>query len=101
LPNKAHQGTIAAMPTDLHTLAGKLRLQLLDLDVEASAIPNNDSGGIELRLSPTAAQALSQILDSSQKPSRLGQEDPAEQEWEARSERVSEIEGFTGGEASE
>jgi hypothetical protein len=88
------------MPTDLHTLAGKLRLQLLDLDVEASAIPNSDSGGIELRLSPTAAQMLSQILES-QKPSRLGEQDPAEQEWEARSERVSEIEGFTGGEASE
>jgi hypothetical protein len=89
------------MPTDLKTLAGKLRLQLLDLDVEASAIPNSDSGGIELQLSPTAAQALSQILESSQKPARLGEQDPAEQEWEARSERVSEIEGFTGGEAPE
>jgi hypothetical protein len=87
------------MPTELLASAQTLQAQLLDLGVEASALPNNDS--ITLQLSPAAAQTLSGLLDSAHKP-RLGeQETAADQEWEATSERVSEIEGFTGGEASD
>jgi hypothetical protein len=88
------------MSTDVHALADSLRSQLLELGIEVSATPASGSDAIALQLSPQAAQALSALLASSRK--RLGTADsPADQEWEATSERVSEIEGFTGGDASD
>jgi hypothetical protein len=88
------------MSIDVHALADSLRSQLLDLGIEASAAPTSGSDAIALQLSPQAAQALGALLDSSRK--RLSAPDsPADQDWEATSERVSEIEGFTGGDASD
>jgi hypothetical protein len=88
------------MSTDLDALAGKLRSQLLDLGVEASATSSGGSGGIELQLSSSAGQALSDALGALPK-GQAAADSPADQEWEARSERVSEMEGFTGGDASD
>ena len=90
------------MSTDLHTLAENLRSQLLDLGVEASATATTGSDSLSVQLSADAAQKLSGLLDSyAKQPAPGGQESPADQEWEATSERVSEIEGFTGGDASD
>jgi hypothetical protein len=84
------------MSTDLNTLADTLRTQLGSLSNGASVAGSD--GSIEVQLTPDAAQALSAALASHHASSESSAED---QEWNAVSERVSEIEGFTGGESGE
>ncbi len=83
---------------ELHELADKLRGQLDDLKVSNRLVPHSDPAVllIELRLPADAAQALSRALESHAHP-----ESEVEEEWEAVSAATSQIEGFTGGEASE
>ena len=84
---------------ELHELAEKLRGQLDDLKVPSRLIPQGDAAEVrlEIQLSAETAEILSWALEN-HAHSELSE---AEEKWEAVSAATSQIEGFTGGEASE
>lgn len=110
------------MSIDLNTLAGELRSQLTNL-AGGSSTPGDSSAAsadvylevvdtfedpdaenrvrrIALQLSPEAAQALSSALSSTQSGTDSNAGTEEDQQWNATTERVSEIEGFTGGDSA-